>query len=141
MVFRNNRQDGTPTELIMALGGSGGPKIITAVVQVLLNHLILDMPLFEAMAAPRLHDQLLYHNSATSLFEHAQLGRVMVEVPERIRDDLRKRGHRLVGVDYTGCVQAVAVAPGNDDGNEVDKKPVLLNGVSDIRKQGTPAGY
>lgn len=40
-------------KLVLVLGGSGGPKIITAVLQVIINFCFLGMSLFEAMARPR----------------------------------------------------------------------------------------
>jgi len=42
---------------LMVLGSPGGPKIITAVAQVLLRTLVLGQTLEDAVAAPRLHQQ------------------------------------------------------------------------------------
>lgn len=40
-------------------GGSGGPRIITATVQVFLNVICRGMDLLTAVVAPRVHSQLL----------------------------------------------------------------------------------
>ena len=40
-------------------GASGGPRIITATTQVLLNAILLGMPADQAVARPRLHHQWL----------------------------------------------------------------------------------
>merc|ERR1719263_991851 len=42
----------------MVVGASGGSKIISAVVNVFLNHFDRGLPLEEAMLAPRMHHQL-----------------------------------------------------------------------------------
>ena len=47
-------KDGRP---VLTLGASGGPRIITAVMQVMLNVVEFDLPLEEAMSAVRLHHQ------------------------------------------------------------------------------------
>lgn len=44
---------------IMALGGAGGPAIITAVLQVIVNVLDLEMALPQAVSHPRFHNQYL----------------------------------------------------------------------------------
>ncbi|KAL8791956.1 MAG: hypothetical protein Q9195_005445 [Heterodermia aff. obscurata] len=44
---------------IMILGSAGGPRIITAVVQNALHTLLHSLSPYEAVAAPRLHDQLI----------------------------------------------------------------------------------
>ena len=118
---------------MLALGGSGGPKIITAVLQVLLNVCFLGMPLYDSMARPRIHDQLIYHDSVVTGTEKDALEQgPTIEVSQRTKDALLKRGHsQLLELDYTGCVQAVAV----------DLESKTLSAVSDIRKGGSPDGY
>lgn len=119
-------------DLVLTLGASGGPKIITAVLQVLLNHCFLGLPLFESMAHPRLHDQLVYHDSVVTGTEKDTLEQgPTLEVSQRIKDALTQRGHDLLDIDYTGCVQAIVV--------DLDRQ--TLSAVSDIRKGGSPAGY
>ena len=120
-------------KLALVVGGSGGPKIITAVLQVFINFCMLGMPLFDSVARPRVHEQLVYHDAAVTTTEKAFLDQgSLIEVPQRTKDALLKRGHEsLLEIDYTGCVQAVAV----------DLDTNTLSAVSDIRKGGRPAGY
>ena len=46
-------------QTVMALGGAGGPKIISAVLQSLYRHLINKMDIEQALLSPRLHHQFL----------------------------------------------------------------------------------
>ena len=145
MVFRKNDEsnsnhssdekdnNGRWGNLVLTLGGSGGPKIITAVLQVFLNICFLGMPVFDAIARPRVHDQLVYHDSAVTAIEKDNLGETgpTIEVSQRTKEALLRRGHRLLEIDYTGCVQAVFV----------DHEDSTLTAVSDMRKGGHPAGY
>ncbi|VEU43355.1 unnamed protein product [Pseudo-nitzschia multistriata] len=146
MVFRRTNRSDVITasdnkweNLAMVLGGSGGPKIITAVIQVFLNVFFLGMPLFDAIARPRVHDQLLYHESVVTTTERAILKggtksnytEITIDVPQRTKDALLKRGHKLIDIDYTGCVQSILVDPDTN----------TLSAVSDVRKGGSPAGY
>lgn len=134
LVFRKdgNATDSRMGKIFMALGASGGPKIISAVLQVFLNYAFMGMELFDSIASPRLHDQLLYHESAITLYEEAQLEQgPSIEVSQRTREALKRREHQLHSVDYTGCVQSVAV----------DIETNTLTATSDIRKGGMPAGY
>lgn len=94
------------------------------------NH---SFPLFpESVSAPRIHNQLLYHSAAGSNIEHDTLPQgPTVRLSERTRAALEKRGHRTIPSDFLGTVQVVAV----------DLETDTLSAVSDIRKQGKPAGY
>lgn len=134
LLFR--RQEGAELgewgDLHMVVGGSGGPKIITAVLQVILNHVYRGMPLFESVAHPRVHDQLLYRDALVTTVEHSTLLQgPTISVSDRTRAALESRGHKLLDLDYMGTVQAVAVDPETGE----------LSAVSDIRKAGFPAGY
>ena len=124
---------------MLVVGASGGPKIITAVLQVVLNHVIMGMPLLESLVHPRLHDQLIYHNSVVTTTEKVQLdynsnndnNRLTIDVSQRTRDALSARGHALLDIDYTGTVQAVSIDP----------ETGRLSAACDPRKGGSPAGY
>ncbi|KAL7524967.1 hypothetical protein ACHAXR_000796 [Thalassiosira sp. AJA248-18] len=119
-------------KLVLSLGGSGGPKIITSVLQTILNNLFLGVPLYESVSAPRIHNQLLYHGAAGTNIEQDTLPQgPMLHLSERTRIALEKRGHRVIGTDFLGTVQAVVV----------DLETDSLTAVADIRKQGMPAGY
>mmetsp|Transcript_25074 Transcript_25074/g.37473 ORF Transcript_25074/g.37473 Transcript_25074/m.37473 type:complete len:180 (+) Transcript_25074:261-800(+) len=134
-VVNDANEDGSsevPGDLLMVLGASGGPKIITAVLQVFINFALNSMPLYESVSHPRLHDQLTYHGTAATTYEKDQLLQgPTIEVTQRTKSALSSRGHRLIPVDYTGTVQVVSV----------DLETGRLTAVSDIRKYGVPAGY
>ena len=119
-------------KLLMCLGGSGGPKIITAVLQVIIRHLLFGKDLFASMAHPRAHNQLIYHSSADTEMENSMVNPgINLNVSNRSRSALEARGNRLLDIDYLGCVQAISV----------DMETGRLSAVSDIRKGGQPAGY
>jgi gamma-glutamyltranspeptidase len=134
MVFRTSSEGGNESldNLRLVIGASGGPKIITAVLQVILNHVMMGRPLFDSIVHPRLHDQLIYHDSASTTTEHATLEQgPLIDVAERTRNALTNRGHRLLDVNYLGTVQAIAI----------DLETNALTAACDVRKGGSPAGY
>lgn len=134
-VFR--RAEGTEStdlgDLSLVLGGSGGPKIISSVLQVIINYCMLGMSLFDAVARPRIHEQLLYHDAAVTTTEKDQLDQgPLLEVPQITKDALLMRGHdTLLDIDYAGTIQAVAI----------DMETKSISAVSDIRKGGKPSGF
>ncbi len=107
-------KDGRP---LLALGASGGPRIITSVTQVLLNVIEFDMPLDQAMSAVRIHHQW---QPDEVYFDQAP--------PPELTDRLQAAGHTLSPQRRTGIVQAIQFLP---DGTMV--------GASDPRKGGRPA--
>jgi gamma-glutamyltranspeptidase len=134
MVFQTSSDTDTMSlgNLQMVVGASGGPKIISAVLSVILNHVMTGLPLFESIVHPRLHDQLIYHGSASTTTENTVLEQgPTIDVSERTRRALLKRGHSMLDVDYAGTVQAVAI----------DLETNSLTASCDVRKGGSPAGY
>lgn len=135
MVFRHDENPDSgnhPGKLVLSLGASGGPKIITAVLQTILNSAFVGVPLYEAVTAPRVHDQLLYHGAAGTNIEEDTLPQgPTLRLSARSRGALEGRGHAVIPSDFLGTVQAVAV----------DLETETLSAVSDVRKQGMPAGY
>lgn len=124
--------DASRDKLLMVVGASGGPKIITAVLQVLFNTIWLGWPLLEAVSRPRLHDQLIYHGSAITATERSALPNgVSFVVPDKTKHALEKRNHNLLDIDYAGTVQTVLR----------DFETDQWSAVSDPRKGGSPAGY
>lgn len=109
-------RDGRP---FLAVGGSGGPRIISSVFQVLLNILEYDLSPGEAVAAPRYHHQwqpdLLYRNDYPA--DHTDI------------TGLKQRGHRISDQKRGAVVQAIFIDAGN------------LIGAGDPRKGGQPDGY
>lgn len=134
MVFRR-KETSKPNslgKLILVLGASGGPKIISAVFQVMANVILRGMPLYEAMVHPRVHDQLIYHGAAVTTTENTVLEQgPAIRVSNRTRDALTSRGHRLLDVTYEGTVQAITVDLDTDE----------RTAACDVRKGGSPAGY
>ena len=114
----------TPTILVRdgkaeyVAGASGGPRIITATLQVLLNMSRHGLTPAEAVAAPRIHHQWLPDQL---LLERAW--------PDAMKEQLEERGHRVV---RRGGLAATQAAARTDQG---------VQAGSDPRKGGAPAGW
>jgi gamma-glutamyltranspeptidase/glutathione hydrolase len=82
--------------VVFSCGAAGGPTIITQVVQTIVNHIDLLMPLRQAVGAPRLHHQW-------------KPDEVIVErdMPAEIIDGLEQYGHTVKLRDRIGYSQAV----------------------------------
>ena len=108
-------KDGRP---VLLVGGSGGPRIISGVLNVLLEVLDAGKPLPEAVRADRVHHQW-------------KPDRVFFDgpAPEPLARYLRSVGHHVSDQPRTAAVQAILLENGT------------LIGVSDPRKAGQPAGY
>lgn len=87
-------KDGGP---VMALGSPSGTRIITCVAQTIINALEFEMPLYEAVAATRIHQQW-------------QPDLLKIEEPylsSAVERELEKRGHKIVH-EKLGCsIQAI----------------------------------
>jgi gamma-glutamyltranspeptidase/glutathione hydrolase len=100
----------TPTIVVsrgkveIVLGGSGGPRIPTAVVQTLLGVLSDRTTLGDAMRAPRVHHQLFPDETA-----------IEMNVPERIATGLAAKGHNVVRVPQLGIEAGIRRDPVNDE--------------------------
>ena len=84
----------------MAIGSSGGPRLISAVFQTLLNVQLFGLGIQEAIAAPRVHceqDRKLY---------------IEPTYPLETRRALAARGYELTETSYMGCNQAVVIESG-----------------------------
>lgn len=103
---------------LLAIGGSGGPRIITATVQTLVNVIDFGMDLDRAVGAPRIHDQGM---PARLLYEPG--------LDPAIVAGLHKLGHETVEGRDLGAVAVVMVTGGR------------LVGVGDPRKGGAAAGW
>jgi gamma-glutamyltranspeptidase/glutathione hydrolase len=118
----------TPTVVLDAeggvravLGGSGGPRIITSVAQVLANHLRFGLSADESVRRARFHHQWL--PKVLSL-EHE-----LLESP--LAERLRDRGHAVGLRDIVGSVQLIAQ----------DAAHGGWHAVCDPRKPSSPAGH
>ena len=106
-------------ELLMVVGGRGGPRIITSTAQVILNVIEHRMTLADAMRAPRLHHQALPDSLR---FEDDGLTKA-------VQDSLAAMGHHPAEGSATGAVKAIMrVRRGYE-------------GMWDPRSHGGAAGY
>lgn len=102
----------------MVLGASGGPRIITAVGQVMLNVLKCGMSAADAVQADRFHHQW-------------SPDRIELEsaLAKSVSTNLEGRGHDTSITTNVGICQLIVVSERG------------LEGASDPRKGGEPAGY
>jgi len=98
-------------------GGSGGPTIITGVVQVALNTLDFDLNAQAAVANPRIHHQAV---PPPIIIEKA--------IPESTTKALANMGYSIKVVPELGAVTAIRI------------KPNVLQGGFDPRKGGAAVG-
>ena len=104
IVLRGNRPE-------LIVGAAGGPRIISATLQTILNVIDFGMPVSAAVSAPRVHHQWLPDRlNAES------------KIAAEARTALEQRGHRLREQAALGVVQAIGRAG------------VALDGVADPRK-------
>lgn len=106
----------------MIVGGRGGPRIITAVVQAIVNAIDYHMSLADAIGAPRIHDQAL-----PDLLEYEKGG-----VPPEVVRALEAKGWKTKP-GGTGSLTAIKRAMAGS-------KPVW-EGLFDPRKHGLAEGY
>ncbi len=102
--------------VFMVTGTPGGSRIITTVLQVLLNVIDHQMNIAEAVAAPRIHHQWL----PDQVFAERGLS------PDTLRL-LEAKGHKVVGTATTGSANSIMVTPEG------------LAGAADPRQRGTLA--
>jgi len=86
-------KDGQP---VLSLGAAGGPTIITQVIQGIVNVIDLEMPLADALGAPRVHHQW-----------RPDVVRVEAALDETVVEALKARGHTIERKDAIGVTQAV----------------------------------
>jgi gamma-glutamyltranspeptidase / glutathione hydrolase len=105
----------------LVLGSPGGSRIITAVLQVLVNVIDFGLDLETAVRAPRIHQQ----------WSPPETGCEPLAVAPEVAAGLRARGLTLKPRGDVGNVQAILVDPRTGE----------RTGVSDPRGIGEPAGY
>ncbi|MEG4519486.1 MULTISPECIES: gamma-glutamyltransferase [unclassified Microcoleus] len=104
----------------LAAGAPGGSTIITTVLQIVLNVLVYDMNVGDAVSAPRVHHQW-------------QPDRLMVErgsFETATLSELRRRGHLILERDGWGNANAIVLTA---DG--------WLEGAADRRGEGEARGF
>lgn len=102
----------------LVVGGSGGPFIISATLQTLLNAMVFDMNAAAAVGAGRLHHQWM---PPVVMLEPALAG---------VAPALRRRGHHTAEAAEIGAVQLIRRTA---DG--------FLDGAADPRKGGEAVGW
>ena len=120
-------------EPLLATGSPGGSRIITTVLQVLLNRLVFGLNLASSVAAPRIHSQLWPDQ---------------ISLEEGLSPDTRRlleaMGHKLVTVPAMGSANSVEVLPakGAPAGPGVVSRRALSGGslgVADPRRRDAAA--
>lgn len=130
-----------PDGSVLCVGGSGGPTIVTGVVQTVVNVIDFRMTVEAAVASPRLHAQYIPDSVL-----------VEPEVPADVRAGLQRRGHRIIVTPAAletavqaafyrpprakvdpGATTAIAVA------DDRPAEPLGFSAASDPRKGGIPA--
>lgn len=111
-------------EIEAACGASGGPRIITATTQTLLNALLFGYDAGKAVGAPRFHHQW----TPNVLEMEAGFNEVRYQ-GVRLSDMMRKQRHEVAMATRGAAVQLV-----------LKWKDGTLHAASDPRKGGAPAG-
>jgi len=89
----------------IVVGGAGGPRIISATLQTILNLIDFRMPVKEAVAAPRIHHQWMPDNLIAE-----------ADIPAEVKRSLERRGHNVRERGLAGVVQAIVVKQGKASG-------------------------
>ncbi len=105
--------------VLLVVGAAGGPTIITATTQVILNVIEFGMPLTEAMRAPRVH-----HQALPDAIRHESVG-----FSEATLRRLKRMGHSLTPQGGIANVNAVMRSGG------------VWHGVHEPRGSGGAVGY
>jgi gamma-glutamyltranspeptidase/glutathione hydrolase len=126
--------------VVMVLGSPGGSRIITIVLQVLLNVIDHGMSPQEAVDAPRIH--------------HQWLPDAIMAEPYAVSPDTRRlleaAGYRLIDQGSWGAAELIEMPQGTADGpasagNDAalgSLRPGLIYGAHDSRRPaGSAAGY
>jgi gamma-glutamyltranspeptidase/glutathione hydrolase len=126
----------------LLLGSHGGPRIITAILEVITNVVDFGMDLQSAVDAPRFHHQWLPDQTYTEPFSFSA----------DTTAKLDQMGHKISVQEPWGAVEAILVAPpaaAPASGSEIDDSthrgaliPGHLYGANDSRRPGGAAlGY
>lgn len=103
---------------MLAAGAAGGPKIVSATVQALINCIDFGMDARRSAGAPRVH----CHGPVTS-----------VEAGGRVAAELAARGHQVERVSQSGIMQMIRCVDGAWDGAADPRGP---GGVASVVRQG-----
>ena len=89
----------------IVVGGAGGPRIISATLQTILNLVDFQMPVKQAVGSPRIHHQWMPDNLI-----------VEADIPAEAKRSLERRGHSVRERGVAGVVQAIMVKQGKVSG-------------------------
>jgi gamma-glutamyltranspeptidase/glutathione hydrolase/leukotriene-C4 hydrolase len=121
--------DSSGSKVRLIGGGSGGPRIITATVQVILNFIGLGMDLLSAVTEPRIHTQLF--PQYVDVEDHYLVSGLKIQASSLVYKSLLNRYHNITHHNGSmGVSQFISIDP---DSN-------LITAVSDPRKGGIPSG-
>lgn len=104
--------------VVLTLGGSGGPLIISGTLQVLQDVVDFNLSAGDAVAAARVHDQWMPPTLS-----------VEPGIQTRVREDLASYGHTVKEVPAMAAIQAIRAYA------------QLLEGAADGRKGGEAVGW
>ncbi|WP_437203648.1 gamma-glutamyltransferase [Planctomicrobium sp. SH664] len=109
-------------EVVLATGSPGGRTIINTVFCVVLNSLVFEMPLVDAVAAPRQHHQWLPDELHLEDGDDPKYAELVAS--------LKKMGHKVVNGKRQG------------DAHSIQRDPAtgVLTGVADKRRSGSVMG-
>lgn len=113
------RKDGTPW---FAIGARGGPRIITAVLQTVINMIDHDMNIQQAINAPRIHHQWFPDEILAEPYGMSPDTRIALE----------SLGHNFT--DKPGFIASAT-------GIEIEEKTGVRLGAIDARSDGASTGY
>ncbi len=89
----------------IVVGGAGGPRIISATLQTILNLIDFQMPVKEAVGSARIHHQWMPDNLIAE-----------ADIPAEAKRSLERRGHSVRERGVVGVVQAIMVKQGKASG-------------------------
>ncbi|NNG27980.1 MAG: gamma-glutamyltransferase, partial [Ignavibacteriaceae bacterium] len=121
----------TPTIILkhgepyIIIGSPGGSKIITAVLQVILNCIDFDMNIREAVEKPRIHHQWL---PDSIYYEEKAL-------TESLQKELIEMGYSFS--DFGAALRIIGIT----EGIMIDQENNIIHGASDPRGGGLAVGY
>eukprot|EP00210_Caulerpa_lentillifera_P007087 g6780.t1 len=110
-------------KLKMVIGSSGGPTIITSILQVVFHRFKQNFSLERAMYEPRLHNSL----TGMTYYEDAKLGDYYFHTTDDVLKELESRGHNISKFPLRSHVTAIEIL---ENGIRV--------GIADPRKDGAP---
>ena len=112
-------------EMVLVLGGTGGSRIISSLVQLMVGMIRFGGNPFVTVALPRLHHQLIPNIVA-----------VENGYNEELVDTLKEKGHQVIRLSsdtYLAAIQLVEIDP--------TRKTGKLAAVADPRKGGSADGF